>query len=143
MELQQKFNPEPGAEGVGAKLIIRQTTAEIKNPISLARIILDESTKPLSLARVPPNLLVGAGATEYAYDKGVTVLPNDFLVSNNSRDRWMKWKQDLQAADEKQIRDLEANQLRYTDYDAIDHTGSTPAAFSPPSSSPPTQQTVP
>jgi taspase, threonine aspartase, 1 len=143
MDLQQKFNPEPGAEGVGAKLIIRQTTAEIKNPISLARVILDESTKPLSLARVPPNLLVGAGATEYAYDKGVTVLPNEFLVSNNSRDRWVRWKQELRAADEKQMHDLEANQLRYADYDAIDRTGSTPATFSPPASPLPTQQTVP
>jgi hypothetical protein len=55
----------------------------------------------------------------------------------------MRWKQDLQAADEKQIRDLEANQLRYADYDAIDHTGSTPAAFSPPASPPPTEQTTP
>jgi taspase (threonine aspartase 1) len=91
---------------------------------------------------VPPNLLVGAGATEYAYDKGVTVLPNDFLVSKNSRDRWMRWKQDLQAADQKQIRDLEANQLLYADYDAIDHTGSTPAAFNPPASPPPTEQTA-
>lgn len=143
IDIQQKFNPELGAEGVCAKLTLRQTAAEIKNPISLARVILNESTKPLSLARVPPNLLVGAGATEYAYGKGVAVLPNEFLVSNNSRDRWARWKQDLQAADEKQIRDLEANQLRYADYDAIDHTGSTPAAFSPPASSPPTQQTVP
>ena len=143
MDVQPKLSPELEAEGVYAKLIRRQTAAEIKNPISLARVILDESTKPLSLARVPPNLLVGAGATEYAYDKGVTVLPNDFLVSKSSKDRWMRWKQDLQAADEKQIRDLEANQLLYADYDAIDHTGSTPAAFSPPVSPPPTEQTAP
>ena len=106
-------------------------------------MVLDESTKPLTLARVPPNLLVGAGATEYAYDKGVTVLPNEFLVSNSSRDRWLRWKQDLQAADEKQIRDLEANQLRYADYDAIDHTGTTPAAFSPPTSPAPIEQIAP
>lgn len=86
---------------------------------------------------MPPNLLVGPGATEYAYDKGVTVLPNDFLVSNSSRERWLRWKQDLQAANEKQIRDLESGQLRYADYDAITHTGGTPAAFSPPQFSPP------
>src|SRR5271168_3328129 len=122
MDVQRKLGPELGAEGICAKLIRRQTAAEIKNPISLARVILNESTKPLSLARVPPNLLVGAGATEYAYDKGVTVLPNEFLVSNNSRDRWLRWKQELRAADEKQMHDLEASQLRYADYDAIDHT---------------------
>jgi taspase, threonine aspartase, 1 len=119
--------------------MIKHNAPEIKNPISLARVVLDESTKPLSLARVPPNLLVGTGATEYAYGKGVTILPNEFLVSNSSRDRWLKWKQDLRAADEKQIHDLETNQLRYADYEAIDYT----AAFSPPTSSPSTQQATP
>ena len=83
---------------------------------------------------MPPNLLVGPGATDYAYDKGMPVLPNEYLVSSSSKDRWLRWKQDLQAADEKQVRDTAANSLRYADYDAIDHTGNTPPAFSPPTS---------
>jgi hypothetical protein len=48
----------------------------------------------------------------------------------------------MRAADEKQMHDLEANQQRYADYDAIDYTGSTLTAFSPPASPPPTQQTA-
>ena len=83
---------------------------------------------------MPPNLLVGPGATDYAYDKGMPVLPNEYLVSSSSRDRWLRWKQDLQAADQKQVCDTAANSLRYADYDAIDHTGNTPPAFSPPTS---------
>ena len=115
-------------------LIRPQSIAEVKNPIGLARIILDESTKPLSLARVPPNLLVGLGATDYAYDKGIPVLPNEYLVSNGSRDRWQRWKQDLLAADERELHDAEASRPRYEDHDAIDQ-GSVPrAAFSPPTS---------
>lgn len=74
---------------------------EIKNPIGLARIVLGESTKQLSLQRVPPNLLVGQGATEFAYDKGLPIMPHDFLVSEAARERWNRWCQDLQAADEK------------------------------------------
>ena len=77
--------------------------AEIKNPIGLARIVLNESTKQLSLQRVPPNLLVGSGATDFAYDKGLPVLPHDFLVSDAARERWNRWRQDLQAADERRL----------------------------------------
>ncbi|KIX08360.1 uncharacterized protein Z518_03016 [Rhinocladiella mackenziei CBS 650.93] len=76
--------------------------SQVKNPIAVARLVLDESTKPLSLQRVPPNLLVGAGATDYAADKGIPILPPDFLVSMNARERWIRWKQDLEDAKEKQ-----------------------------------------
>ncbi|KAK2766896.1 hypothetical protein FQN54_006210 [Arachnomyces sp. PD_36] len=69
--------------------------SQIKNPISLARIILDSSTRPLTLQRVPPNLLVGAGATDFAYEQGMPVLPHDFLVSAAARERWARWKNDL------------------------------------------------
>lgn len=63
--------------------------------------MLNESTKQLSLQRVPPNLLVGQGATDFAYDKGISIVPHDFLVSEAARERWNRWRQDLQAADEK------------------------------------------
>lgn len=72
--------------------------SQVKNPIAVARLVLDESTKPLSLQRVPPNLLVGPGATDYAADKGVPILPPDFLVSSNARERWYRWKIDLEEA---------------------------------------------
>ncbi|KAM5439042.1 hypothetical protein McanMca71_003444 [Microsporum canis] len=67
----------------------------IKNPISLARLILDASTKPLSLNRVPPNLLVCGGATDFAYEHGMPVLPGDVLVAPASKERWVRWKRDL------------------------------------------------
>lgn len=76
--------------------------SQVKNPIAVARLVLDESTKPLSLQRVPPNLLVGAGATDYAADKGIPILPPDFLVSSNARDRWYRWRQDLEDARKKE-----------------------------------------
>lgn len=74
--------------------------AVIKNPISLARLVLQESTRPLTLQRVPPNLLVGNGATDFAYDKHMPVLPREYLVSPGARDRWLRWKQDLERAEE-------------------------------------------
>ena len=54
----------------------------------------------MTLQRVPPNLLVGDGATDFAYDKHMPVLPRDYLVSPGAKDRWLKWKKDLERAEE-------------------------------------------
>jgi len=87
--------------------------AEVKNPISLARLILDESTKPLSLQRVPPNLLVGAGAEDYAFDKGMPNLPWDFLVSSTAKERWIRWKQDLRLVEERERKKQNSDVVEY------------------------------
>ncbi|EFR00281.1 threonine aspartase 1 [Nannizzia gypsea CBS 118893] len=73
----------------------------IKNPISLARVVLDASTKPLSLNRVPPNFLVCGGATDFAYEHGIPVLPSDILVAPAARDRWLRWKRDLEQVSQR------------------------------------------
>ncbi|PNS14740.1 hypothetical protein CAC42_1762 [Sphaceloma murrayae] len=75
--------------------------SQIKNPISLARLILDQSMHQLSLRRVPPNLLVGQGATEFANECGMSVVPHDALVSSGARERWAKWKMELVNAKRK------------------------------------------
>lgn len=72
---------------------------DIRNPIHLARLVLEHSTKPLSLKRVPPNLLVGSGAVDFAFDQGIPIVPNDDLVSNSAQSRWLKWKSDLDKVD--------------------------------------------
>lgn len=74
---------------------------EIKNPISLARLVYDHSTEQLSLRRVPPNLLVAQGATDFAFDNGMPVLPYDALISPTARERWVRWKADLKTAERK------------------------------------------
>src|SRR5215471_3551140 len=58
-------------------------------------MVLDSSTKPLALNRVPPNLLVGSGATDFAYENGMSILHDDFLVAKGSRERWIRWKHEL------------------------------------------------
>ncbi|KAL4890177.1 nucleophile aminohydrolase [Aspergillus ambiguus] len=83
---------------------------QVKNPISLARVILDASTKPLSLQRVPPNFLVGPGATEFAYENGLIVLPHDGLVAPASRERWQRWRQELEEAE---MKDRQQNPAKY------------------------------
>ncbi|KAI3395576.1 hypothetical protein diail_1088 [Diaporthe ilicicola] len=70
----------------------------IKNPISLAKLVLDSSLKSLSLRRVPPNLLVGEGAKNFAIEHGMVPVNNKELVSKNARDRFKKWCDDLRKA---------------------------------------------
>lgn len=77
---------------------LTENPIEIKNPIHLARMILDTSSQPLSLRRVPPNLLVGEGATEFAYEHGIPNVPHEVLVSKNARDRFLRWREDLKRA---------------------------------------------
>lgn len=57
------------------------------------------SNKPLSLRRVPPNLLVGQGATDFAFEHGIPVVPHEVIVSRNARDRFIRWKEDLRRAE--------------------------------------------
>ena len=84
----------------------------VLNPIHLARLILDNSLKPLSLHRVPPNLLVAEGATDFAFEHGMPILPHDALISHAARDRWRKWRHELHKVED----DLEVQPL---DEDAI------------------------
>ncbi|KAL8737217.1 MAG: hypothetical protein Q9181_001901 [Wetmoreana brouardii] len=76
---------------------------QVQHPIHLARLILDYSTKPLSLRRVPPNLLAGPGATAFAASLQIPVVPHSRLVSNAARDRWIKWARDLKAAESRSV----------------------------------------
>ncbi|KAH6604900.1 asparaginase family [Trichoderma cornu-damae] len=73
----------------------------VRNPISLAKLILDTSNKPLSLRRVPPNALVGEGARNFAEEHGMATFANEYLVSKNSRDRFLRWQEDLKRAEVK------------------------------------------
>lgn len=113
----------------------------MKNPIALARLILEESTRPLSLQRVPPNLLVGQGATDYADEKGVLTVFNDYMVSRSAKERWNKWKKDLEQVDELDKLGRAEHLMRkssfYSDHQLTDHKPTLPL----PDISPPTSPT--
>ncbi|KAL1599717.1 hypothetical protein SLS60_007520 [Paraconiothyrium brasiliense] len=74
---------------------------QIKNPVSLARLVLNHTSQPLTLRRVPPNLLVSQGALQFAREMGVPELPHDALVSPAAKERWNRWHEDLKLAERK------------------------------------------
>ncbi|KUI67100.1 Threonine aspartase 1 [Cytospora mali] len=71
----------------------------IKNPILLAKLILETSLVSLPLRRVPPNILIGEGAKKFAAEHGMTIVSNKDLVSKNAEDRFKKWCEDLRKAE--------------------------------------------
>ena len=48
---------------------------------------------------MPPNLLVGQGATDFAYEHNMQVLPYDYLISPAAGERWRRWRGDLLKAE--------------------------------------------
>lgn len=66
----------------------------------MARVILRDSTEALSYNRVPPNFLVGKGASDYAYESGLVVLHNDALISPGAKERWLRWLDELRQSNE-------------------------------------------
>ncbi|KAF3766515.1 N-terminal nucleophile aminohydrolase, partial [Cryphonectria parasitica EP155] len=67
----------------------------VKNPISLAKLILETSSQSLTLRRVPPNFLVGEGAKLFAVEHGMSTVTNEQLTSRNAKDRYTRWRADL------------------------------------------------
>ena len=68
---------------------------DVRNPISLARAVYEHSTRELSLRRVPPNLLVGQGAVDFAIEQDLPTVENEYLVSAAAGERYARWKSDL------------------------------------------------
>ena len=64
-------------------------------------MVYEHTSKPLTLRRVPPNLLCAQGATEFAAEQGMPVLPHDALVSPAAKERWLRWRADLKTAEKK------------------------------------------
>ncbi|KAK6345861.1 hypothetical protein TWF730_010204 [Orbilia blumenaviensis] len=71
-------------------------TPQIQNPISLARLILERSSQPLTLKRVPPNFVVGEGAVDYAREQRFPVNTNESLVAHSARIRFSKWQKEIE-----------------------------------------------
>lgn len=57
----------------------------VANPISLARVLCERQSKQLSLDRIPPMILCGDGATEYARKFNLQMVEPETLISRKAR----------------------------------------------------------
>ncbi|KAF7361680.1 hypothetical protein MVEN_00511500 [Mycena venus] len=71
----------------------------IKNPIHLARLILEHARVPDSLGRIPPLTLVSSGAVEFAQFRNATdlLVPPESLVTPRASKTWEIWKARLEG----------------------------------------------
>lgn len=70
----------------------------IKNPILVAKMLVDEQQKGLlPLGRVPPGFLVGDGAREWAVRHGVPSVSTESLISEKASKLYRHYKKKLDA----------------------------------------------
>ncbi|KAH6913791.1 asparaginase [Coprinopsis sp. MPI-PUGE-AT-0042] len=72
--------------------------SEIRNPITVAKEILEYSKMKDKLGRVPPLTLVSAGATSFARSQGLTTILPVSLVTPDAQRQWKKWKERLESS---------------------------------------------
>lgn len=72
---------------------------------------------------MPPNLLVGQGATDFALEHGMPIARFESLVSPAAQERWRRWSQDLLVAERKE---REAEAARYGISPVSSETGHDP-----------------
>jgi len=71
---------------------------EVKNPIRVARKLVDEQAKGLlPLGRVPPGFLVGDGARDWARRHGILTVNSEDLVSEKAAKLYKHYKKRLDA----------------------------------------------
>jgi len=69
---------------------------DVKNPISVARQLVEEQKKGLlPLGRVPPGFLVGQGAKEWAIRHGIPTVTEQSLVSEKAHKLYKHYKKKL------------------------------------------------
>lgn len=57
---------------------------DVKNPIKLARKICDKQTCLFQFGRIPPVLLAGDGASNFAKESGLEMVPMDQMISKKA-----------------------------------------------------------
>ncbi|KAK6511154.1 hypothetical protein TWF481_000076 [Arthrobotrys musiformis] len=91
-------------------------TPQIQNPISLARLILERSSQPMTLKRVPPNFVVGEGAVDYAREQRFPVISNESIVAHSARIRFSKWQKEIEYQEIMKRRGKGMDRSRTTDF---------------------------
>ena len=78
----------------------------VRNPVLLARCVLEERTRErerapgtgmgMGMGRVPPLMLVGEGAVQFAREHGVRVVDaadSEEMVAQRAREEWRVWRE--------------------------------------------------
>ncbi|GAB1600677.1 threonine aspartase 1-like [Argonauta hians] len=67
----------------------------LRNPVCIAKNIIDTQLKGLSLGRIPPSILVGRGAYDWAIKQGFNHVSDNVLITEASQKTYENYKQKL------------------------------------------------
>jgi taspase, threonine aspartase, 1 len=84
------------------------------------------------MARTPPNLIVGPGATLFAAEHGLPVVPHDMLIAPGAKTRYEKWKKDMDAHERRERETQAALDSRTTQLETIDSPPGSTKTLTPP-----------
>lgn len=102
--------------------------SDVRNPISLAKVICLKQSEGLSLGRIPPCILTGAGAKDWAEKSGLEIVEDGKMISANALKKYKHCQRKLK-------RYCQHFHLRYSPLDTVgaicvDSTGTVVAAAS-------------
>lgn len=75
------------------------TIQQVRNPIHLARLVLENFQKSNFLNHISPTLLVGPGASRFASQNSILLVSHENLISQNAKDYWERMVPKLQEPD--------------------------------------------
>ncbi|KAF5287709.1 hypothetical protein FQA39_LY15809 [Lamprigera yunnana] len=106
---------------VGSNLAAGAVTVvkNIEHPISLARLVMEQTTHVL---------LAGEGAENFARNQGIPILSEGSLVSNSRRKSWEKETKDKLDAENKPLKDITEN-MPSLQLDVLESNGETVGAI--------------
>lgn len=81
-------------EGVSSILLVFRSN--IANPIGLARILCERQSKLLSMDRIPPMILSGEGALNYAKELNIPIVPHESLISSKARKTYDHYRKNVE-----------------------------------------------
>ncbi|KAL8614468.1 hypothetical protein ACOMHN_067792 [Nucella lapillus] len=87
-------------EGGGSLFGAVGCVSGVLNPVQVAcRLLQAQQYCSLSLGRVPPSVLVGTGATEWAREQGFSCEDHNKLITDNSNRLYRKYKRKVERAE--------------------------------------------
>lgn len=102
-------------------------TQQIRNPIHLARLVLENSQTSNPLNQVPPTLLVGTGTSHFATRNSVLLVPKEAMISQSARDYWLEMLPKLQGPDSTRFNDQQQQRSESSFSSDRDIKGTEPA----------------
>ncbi|XP_058057977.1 threonine aspartase 1 [Anopheles bellator] len=74
---------------------------DVKNPISLARHLCERQSKLLSFGRIPPMVLAGPGASAYAREIGLPMVPPEHMISVTAAKKYDYYRAQIDQYEER------------------------------------------